>query len=72
MARPIVATYSLCACDLDAGQWGVVYSPALIWPELVNGNQLYMVPFVPDRGTIYDGSVTRQLQKMKARLVEGV
>ena len=23
MARP-VATYSLCACDLDAGQWGVV------------------------------------------------
>ena len=24
MARPIVATYSLCACDLDAGQWGVV------------------------------------------------
>jgi uncharacterized Ntn-hydrolase superfamily protein len=24
MARPIVATYSLCASDLDAGQWGVV------------------------------------------------
>ncbi len=24
MARPVVATYSLCACDLDAGQWGVV------------------------------------------------
>jgi uncharacterized Ntn-hydrolase superfamily protein len=24
MAKPIVATYSLCACDLDAGQWGVV------------------------------------------------
>ncbi len=24
MARQIVATYSLCACDLDAGQWGVV------------------------------------------------
>lgn len=25
MARPpIVATYSLCGCDLDAGQWGVV------------------------------------------------
>jgi uncharacterized Ntn-hydrolase superfamily protein len=24
MAEPPVATYSLCACDLDAGQWGVV------------------------------------------------
>jgi uncharacterized Ntn-hydrolase superfamily protein len=24
MAEPLVATYSLCACDLDAGQWGVV------------------------------------------------
>jgi uncharacterized Ntn-hydrolase superfamily protein len=23
MARPIVATYSIVACDLDAGQWGV-------------------------------------------------
>jgi penicillin-binding protein 2 len=36
------------------GRWGVVYSPAMIWPELVNGQQLYMVYFVPDRGTIYD------------------
>src|SRR5262249_53095126 len=23
MARPIVATFSIAACDLDAGQWGV-------------------------------------------------
>jgi uncharacterized Ntn-hydrolase superfamily protein len=23
MARPLVATYSIAACDLDAGQWGV-------------------------------------------------
>src|SRR4029079_18249667 len=23
MARPVVATYSIVACDLDAGQWGV-------------------------------------------------
>jgi uncharacterized Ntn-hydrolase superfamily protein len=23
MAEPIVATYSICACDLEAGQWGV-------------------------------------------------
>ncbi len=36
------------------GRWGVVFGPAMIWPELVDGQQLYMVPFVPDRGTIYD------------------
>ena len=23
MAEPVVATYSIAACDLDAGQWGV-------------------------------------------------
>jgi uncharacterized Ntn-hydrolase superfamily protein len=23
MAEPLVATYSICACDLEAGQWGV-------------------------------------------------
>src|SRR2546426_8909754 len=23
MASPVVATYSIAACDLDAGQWGV-------------------------------------------------
>src|SRR5512133_57957 len=23
MARPVVATYSIAACDLGAGQWGV-------------------------------------------------
>src|ERR1700747_3640205 len=23
MAEPLVATYSIAACDLDAGQWGV-------------------------------------------------
>ncbi|MEP7358237.1 MAG: penicillin-binding transpeptidase domain-containing protein, partial [Anaerolineales bacterium] len=34
--------------------WGVVYAPAMIWPELVDGKQLYMVPFVPDRGILYD------------------
>jgi penicillin-binding protein 2 len=36
------------------GRWGVVFSPAVIWPDLVDGQKLYMVPFVPDRGTIYD------------------
>jgi penicillin-binding protein 2 len=36
------------------GNWGVVYTPAIIWPELVNGQQLLMVPLVPDRGILYD------------------
>ena len=34
--------------------WAVVYSPAMIWPELVNGQKLYMAPLTPDRGAIYD------------------
>jgi penicillin-binding protein 2 len=34
--------------------WGVLYSPAIIWPDLVNGQRLYMAPLRPDRGTIYD------------------
>jgi len=34
--------------------WRVVYSPALIWPELVEGQKLYMAPLTPDRGVIYD------------------
>src|SRR6476646_4646805 len=23
VVRPVIATFSICACDLDAGQWGV-------------------------------------------------
>lgn len=38
----------------EAGQWRLVFSPALIWPELVNGQQLLMVTVSPQRGTIYD------------------
>lgn len=38
----------------EAGRWGVVFSPALIWPELVNGQQLLMVPLTPERGRILD------------------
>ncbi|MDW8328178.1 MAG: penicillin-binding transpeptidase domain-containing protein, partial [Anaerolineales bacterium] len=38
----------------EAGQWRLVFSPALIWPELVNGQQLLMVTISPRRGTIYD------------------
>ncbi len=37
-----------------AGGWGVVFSPAIIWPDLVDGNQLYMVPFPASRGRIFD------------------
>ncbi len=36
------------------GLWAIVYAPAMIWPDLVNGQQLYMVPFPADRGTLYD------------------
>ena len=38
----------------EAGAWGVVYSPSLIWPQIVNGQTLYMLPDVPQRGNIYD------------------
>ncbi len=37
-----------------SGAWGVNFSPALIWPDLVNGQQLYMVPFIATRGQLYD------------------
>ena len=36
------------------GLWGIVFAPAVIWPDLVNGQQLLMLPFVPDRGILYD------------------
>jgi len=39
---------------LSGGVWRVVYSPTLIWPELINGQKLYMAPLKPDRGSIYD------------------
>ncbi|HRE25462.1 MAG TPA: hypothetical protein PK954_02410, partial [Anaerolineales bacterium] len=38
----------------DAGSWRVVFSPAVIWPDLVNGQQLLMVVLTPDRGSILD------------------
>lgn len=38
----------------EAGQWRLAFSPALIWPELVNGQQLLMVTVSPPRGAIYD------------------
>ena len=42
------------ALQRAGGHWGVMFNSAAIWPDLVNGQKLYMVPFVPDRGTIYD------------------
>src|SRR3954469_1413105 len=30
MADPVVATYSIAACDLDAGQWGVATQPKFL------------------------------------------
>jgi len=38
----------------DAGSWRIVYSPAIVWPDLVNGQQLLMVVLSPDRGAILD------------------
>ena len=38
----------------EAGLWRVVFSPALIWPELVEGRQLLMVPLPTERGRIFD------------------
>ncbi|MBL8092563.1 MAG: hypothetical protein JNL73_00240 [Anaerolineales bacterium] len=38
----------------DAGSWRIVYSPAVVWPDLVNGQQLLMVVLSPDRGAILD------------------
>ncbi len=48
------------------GRWGVVFQPAIIWPDLVNGQKLYMVPFVPDRGTIYDRNGVPMVTKADA------
>jgi penicillin-binding protein 2 len=48
------------------GRWGVVFNPAIIWPDLVNGQKLYMVPFVPDRGTIYDRNGVPMVTKTDA------
>jgi len=39
-----------------SGGWGVVFSPAILWPDLLDGNQLYMVPFVAHRGRLFDRS----------------
>lgn len=50
----VVETDVTFTLEKNADQWGIVFQPALLWPDLVDGKQLYMVPFVPDRGILYD------------------
>jgi len=50
----ILSTPITLTLKAEGNQWGVVFSPTLIWPELVNGQQLLMVPLLPERGKIYD------------------
>jgi penicillin-binding protein 2 len=35
-------------------EWRVVFAPNSIWPDLVNGQTLYIAPIAPDRGSIFD------------------
>lgn len=53
----------------EAGRWQVVFSPALIWPDLVNGQQLLMVPLTPDRGRILDRNGTPLVEQTDAYAV---
>ncbi|MGQ0602648.1 MAG: penicillin-binding transpeptidase domain-containing protein [Anaerolineales bacterium] len=38
----------------ENGQWRIVFTPASIWPDLVNGQQLLMAPLTTERGSLYD------------------
>jgi penicillin-binding protein 2 len=38
----------------EGGGWRIIFDRTLIWPELVNGQYLLMVPLLPERGSIYD------------------
>jgi penicillin-binding protein 2 len=40
--------------SLENGQWRVQWDPALVMPELANGNYLVMERFIPSRANIYD------------------
>ena len=53
----------------DAGAWHVVYSPAVVWPDLVNGQQLLMVVLTPDRGPILDRNGTPMVENISAYAV---
>ena len=53
----------------DSGAWHIVYSPAVIWPDLVNGQQLLMVVLTPDRGPILDRTGTPMVENISAYAV---
>ena len=53
----------------EAGSWRVVYSPAVVWPDLVNGQQLLMVVLSPDRGSILDRNGTPMVENASAYAV---
>ncbi len=53
----------------DAGAWHVVYSPAVVWPDLVNGQQLLMVVLTPDRGAILDRNGVPLVENISAYAV---
>lgn len=53
----------------DSGSWHVVYSPAVIWPDLVNGQQLLMVVLAPDRGSILDRNGVPMVENISAYAV---
>ncbi len=53
----------------DSGAWHIVYSPAVVWPDLVNGQQLLMVVLTPDRGPILDRTGTPMVENISAYAV---
>jgi uncharacterized Ntn-hydrolase superfamily protein len=73
MARPIVATYSIAACDLEAGQWGVATQSKFLavgsvvpWAEPQVGaiaTQAYANPRYGSEGLVLlrDGSSAEQV-----------
>jgi penicillin-binding protein 2 len=40
--------------SIEDGQWRVQWDPALVMPELANGNYLAMERYIPSRANIYD------------------
>ncbi len=56
---------------LEAGEWHVAWSPAVILRDLVNGNQLALLPQVPQRGRILD-RFGRELATQQVGAVLGV
>ncbi len=53
----------------DSGSWHVVYSPAVVWPDLVTGQQLLMVVLASDRGSILDRNGVPMVENTSAYAV---